>query len=190
MVPVCSSLFDPYSARCSTSTKSMVSTGQHRTVKSTSTTAETGRGTTIEPHAAGTSLYTWPGRAKKLRAAMPGMPAVAAHAPRAITHFARSRSWRTHASDSSVVTAPSITATSNSSGMGSLDASCQYRRSICPSTSVRYASAFVICSWQPKQLASPTTTTRGRTRSLRSSSTLRMFEPPIYIDPWMFFASQ
>ena len=56
---------------------------------------------------------------------MPGMPAVAAQAPKAMTHLARSRSLRTVASDSSVVTAPSMTATSNSSGMGSLEASCQ-----------------------------------------------------------------
>ena len=88
-------------------------------------TAPTGRGTTMEPHAAGTSLYTWLGRLKKLRDAMPGMPAVAAQAPKAMTHLARSRSLRTVASDSSVVTAPSMTATSNSSGMGSLEASCQ-----------------------------------------------------------------
>ena len=36
-----------------------------------------------------------------------------------------SRRLRTVASDSSVVTAPSMMATSKSSGMGSLEASCQ-----------------------------------------------------------------
>ena len=48
----------------------------------------------------------------------------------------------------------------------------------------------VIWSWQPKQLASPTTTTRGKSRAWRSSFPHPMFVPPIYIDPWMFFASQ
>ena len=54
-----------------------------------------------------------------------GMPAVVAHAPMATSTRARSRSVRTSRSASSVVTAPSTTATSNSSGMGSLEASCQ-----------------------------------------------------------------
>ena len=61
----------------------------------------------------------------KPSAAMPGMPAVAAHAPMAMTTDAFSRRLSTKRSDSSVVTAPSMTATSNSSGIGSLDASCQ-----------------------------------------------------------------
>ena len=56
---------------------------------------------------------------------MLGMPAVVAHAPTAMIAPAFSRRLRTVASDSSVVTAPSMMATSKSSGMGSLEASCQ-----------------------------------------------------------------
>ena len=99
--------------------------GHERTSKSTSTTALTGRGAIMAPQASGTWSYTWPGRSMKRSAAMPGMPAVVAQAPMAMSVAARSRSMRTVRSDSSVVTAPSMTATSNSSGMGSLDASCQ-----------------------------------------------------------------
>ena len=57
---------------------------------------------------------------------MPGMPAVVAQAPMAMS-LAAARAQGAHqvSSDSSVVTAPSMTATSKSSGMGSLEASCQ-----------------------------------------------------------------
>ena len=56
---------------------------------------------------------------------MPGMPPVAAQAPMEMTHRARSRARRTVSAASSVVTAPSMTATSNSSGMGADEVSCQ-----------------------------------------------------------------
>ncbi len=56
---------------------------------------------------------------------MPGMPAVVAQAPMAMTAPARSRSCRTVSSASTVVTAPSMTATSKASGIGSLEVSCQ-----------------------------------------------------------------
>ena len=56
---------------------------------------------------------------------MPGMPAVVAHAPTAITALAFLRTALRVSMASAVVAAPSITATSNSSGMGSLEASCQ-----------------------------------------------------------------
>ena len=125
MVRVGNALFEPYSARCSTSTKSSVSMGHERTSKSTSMTALTARGAIMSPQAEGTRSYTWPGRSRNPSAAIPGMPAVVAHAPMAMTMPARCRASRTVASASSVVTAPSMTATSNSSGMGSLEASCQ-----------------------------------------------------------------
>ena len=47
------------------------------------------------------------------------------------------------------------------SGMGSLEVSCQYSMSTEPSRSSSSDSMFVRFIWQPKQLASPTTTTRG-----------------------------
>ncbi len=88
-------------------------------------TAPTARGATMSPQADGTRSYTCPGRSRNPSAAMPGMPAVVAHAPTAMIAPAFSRRLRTVASDSSVVTAPSMMATSKSSGMGSLEASCQ-----------------------------------------------------------------
>ena len=93
------------------------------------------------------------------------MPPVTAHDPMAITLPARSRARRTVSAASSVVTAPSMTATSNSSGIGTELVSCQYPRSIWPSTSMRWRSMFVMLIWQPKQLARPITTTRGARRS-------------------------
>ncbi len=53
------------------------------------------------------------------------MPAVFAHAPIVTTTSARSRRRSTVSFASCVVTAPSITATSMRSGMGSLEVSCQ-----------------------------------------------------------------
>ena len=43
----------------------------------------------------------------------------------------------------------------------------------------------VMLIWQPKQLARPTSTTRGA----RASPAVAVFSL-IYIDPWMFLASQ
>ena len=105
--------------------KSRESTGHVRTSKSTSMTDPTGCGATMSPQASGTRSYTWPGRSEKPAAAMPGMPAVVAQAPMAMTAPARSRSCRTVSSASTVVTAPSMTATSKASGIGSLEVSCQ-----------------------------------------------------------------
>ena len=56
---------------------------------------------------------------------MPGMPPVAAQDPMAMTQAARCRRARTVSAASSVVTAPSMTATSKVSGMGSDVVSCQ-----------------------------------------------------------------
>ena len=56
---------------------------------------------------------------------MAGMPPVTAQAPMAMTHRAFARTARSVSAASSVVTAPSTTATSNSSGIGSEEVSCQ-----------------------------------------------------------------